>query len=227
MKAIIFDCDGTLIDSELAHCQAWMKVAEKYGYTLTETDYHSFAGKPAKLIAAEIAKKIGRPCADELARDKKALYHTLLSAGLPPIAPTVAFVHELAREKEKRKLKLGLASAARKEDILLSLSHLGISMHFDVIISGQDDLTDYTDPEGTNKPKPYIYRHTAKILGLSPQECIAIEDSHSGVLAGVSAGCFTIAVPNAFTKTHDLSQAHLQLSSFAGLTINDFFQLIK
>ena len=91
---------------------------------------------------------------------------------------------------------MGLASASPKDEILLNLQQHQIEHLFDVIISGKDDLSEYNDPEGVNKPKPYIYLHAAKLLDISPQQCVVIEDSRSGVTAGVDAGCFVIAVPN-------------------------------
>ncbi len=139
---------------------------------------------------------------------------------------TVAFALRLFQEKKKRGLKFGVASGARKKEILLHLKAIGINTFFDVILSGKDDLSEYRDSEGTNKPKPYVYLKTAKMLGLIPEECIAIEDSGIGIKAAVSAGCFTIAVPNAFTKAHDLSRAHLQIDSFAGISVDAFFSMI-
>lgn len=88
-------------------------------------------------------------------------------------------------------------------------------------------MAEYKDPEGTNKPKPYVYLKAAKMLGIEPRQCIAIEDSRSGISAAVAAGCITVAVPNDFTKRQDLSHAHFKIESFAGLNFNGFLQQIK
>lgn len=69
---------------------------------------------------------------------------------------------------------------------------------FDVIVSVAD-LAEYTDLEGINKPKPYIYLQTAKLLGLHPEQCAAIEDSRTGISSAVNAGCISVAVRNAYT----------------------------
>ncbi len=138
----------------------------------------------------------------------------------------VKFVRLLFREKEKLKLRLGVASSARKEGILTNLRRLALEALFDLVVSGQDDLKAYTDPEGVNKPKPYIYLHAAATLGLSPSQCIAIEDSYAGVTAAKKAGYFTIAAPNHFTRTQDLSHADLIIHSFINLTPSDLLRKV-
>lgn len=109
---------------------------------------------------------------------------------------------------------------------MTNLQHLGLEAIFDIVISGQDDLKAYSNPEGVNKPKPYIYLHTAVELGFFPSQCVAIEDSHAGVTAGKEAGYFTIAVPNDFTRTQDFSRADLVIHSFDNLALSDFLRLV-
>lgn len=225
IKAVIFDCDGTLVDSESTHYLGWQHALQKQGSDLTPDEYCFFVGKSAQTIAVLLAQRIGTDCSVELLRDKQAFCRTLQDAGLPPIEATVDFVRRLADEKSKSGLKLGVASAGKKEGILMHLRHLEIDRLFDAVISGVDDLDDYFDPEGTNKPKPYIYLHIAKALGVSPSECIVIEDSRSGVSAGVDAGCFTVAVPNLFTRQQDLSRAHVKIESFENVDAVLFLQM--
>ena len=139
---------------------------------------------------------------------------------------SVEFAIQLFQQKEKRGLKLAVASGAKKEEIIHHLRSLNIEHYFDIILSGRDDLSEYQDPEGTNKPKPYVYLKAAKLLGVPPHECIAIEDSKTGVSSAVGAGCITIAVPNQYTRGHDLSHAHIIMDSFAGLSVDDFFNKV-
>lgn len=227
MRGIIFDCDGTLVDSEETHYLAWRNVLQELGHLLEEQFYiDHFCGVGDIEAAERVGALLGWNDLDELIRRKNNAFDVYRRAGIRPIPETVAFALRLFKEKEKRGLKFGLASGARKEEILHHLTGIGINSFFDVILSGKDDLSEYRDPEGTNKPKPYVYLKTAKMLGFVPEECIAIEDSRIGIKAAVSAGCFTIAVPNAFTKHHDLSQAHLQIDSFAGISVDEFFAMI-
>jgi len=172
LKAVIFDCDGTLVDSEHAHLISWQHALAKHGGDLPPDEYPAYVGKPAEVNVHILTQKLGKDCAEEILKDKKAHYRQLQKAGHPPIHPTIDFLHRLATKKLALELKIGLASAASKEEILTNLRHHQIEHLFDLILSGQDDLMDYTDPEGVNKPKPYIYLHAAKTLNLSPAQCI-------------------------------------------------------
>ena len=221
IKAVIFDCDGTLVDSEHSHFLGWQYALKKLGIHFTPEEYISLSGKSAEANAQYLAKKLGLGSAIEILKDKQNFFHSLQSKKLLPIEATVNFMRRLAKEKFTLGIKLAVASAAHKSEILLNLKHLEILHLLDVVISGQDDLNDYYDAEGTNKPKPYIYLHTAKLLGVCPSECLAIEDSYSGVCAGADAGCFTVAIPNKYTRKHDFSRAHLKLDSLEEIGLSE------
>ncbi|MFA6915389.1 MAG: HAD family phosphatase [Parachlamydiales bacterium] len=227
IKAIIFDCDGTLVDSEDAHLSAWRKAVENRGHVLTFEQCLLYTGKPATFIAKLIAEAIGHDNSEDILSEKRSHYRELHQQGLPPIQGTVEFLKRLAADKERLNLKLAVASAAPKDEILSNLRHLGIEEHFDIILSGQDDLKEYSDPEGVNKPKPYIYLHTAKLLNVLPSECVVIEDSTTGVLAGMAAGCITIAVPNEFTKMQDLSEASMKIENLSSFSVDHFLQTVS
>jgi beta-phosphoglucomutase len=226
IKAILFDCDGTIVDSEYAHFLAWKYALQQQNGDLVLKQYYDHVGKSAETNARLFAGQLQKDCAEQILRDKLTYYHALQQKGIPPIRATVAFLHRLAEEKERLGLKLGVASAVAKEEIMVHLHHLSIANFFDLILSGCEDLHEYNDPEGVNKPKPYIYLQAAKMLGLQPSECAVIEDSRMGVEAGASAGCVTIAVPNAYSRTQDLSRAHFRIESFADISPQQFFQLI-
>ncbi len=227
MKAVLFDCDGTLVDSEYAHNFAFKLALQEIGHDLTTHEFSQFVGKSDLAVAKLIAAKIGEDCTDFLLQKKKTHYVRLCHAGLPAIEPTVEFLRKLAEAKSRLGIKIGVCSAAHKEDLLFHLRHLGIEEHLDIILSGEEDLLGYSDPEGVNKPKPYIYLHAMKMLGIFPTECVVIEDSVPGVMAGVSAGCLTVVVPNDFTRNQDLSHAHLRIESFEGISLDRFFQMVR
>ncbi len=227
VKAVLFDCDGTLVDSEYAHYMGWKQALNDLGSDLILEDYYQYAGKSAETNAKLLAEKMGRNCADDLLKRKTEYYRGLCKTGLPPIQNTIAFLKSLASKKDSLGIKIGVCSASRKEEILSHLKHLEIDHLFDVVLSGQGDLHEYSDPEGVNKPKPYIYLHAMKLLGVSPSETVVIEDSASGATAGVSAGCFTIAVPNNYTKHHDFSHTHWQLDSFSEIEVADFLNKVE
>lgn len=224
IKAVLFDCDGTLVDSEYAHYLAWRHAVQKQGGDLSLEEYYFYVGQASETNARQLAKKIGKECADEIFKDKIGHYKKLQAEGVAPIVATVDFVHRLEKEKERLGLKLGVASAVEKEEILVNLRHLGIENYFDLVLSGFDDLGEYSHPEGVNKPRPFIYLHAMKLLGVKPSECVVIEDSGTGVAASVGAGCITVAVPNNFSCRQDLSRAHLRIDSLADFTVESFLQ---
>lgn len=224
MKAIIFDCDGTLVDSEMMHYLSWMYALKKHGSDITMEEYFIFVGTPIDKTCHFLAKKIGKNCAEELRRDKHAFFKALLQEGIAPIEDTLAFLHKLVNEQKRLKYKLAIASGAAHEEISLYLRHLNIENVFDLVLSGKDDLGHYNDPEGTNKPKPYIYLEAAKLLGVDPSDCVAIEDSYTGVMASTKAGCITVAIPNAFSLTHDFSASHLLISSLNTYSVDQFLR---
>ncbi len=228
VKAVLFDCDGTLVDTEYGHYLGLKLALNELGSDLTFDDYSQCVdvGNPGGTSAQLIAEKSGIDCTDFLLERKREHYVRLCKAGFPPLIQTVNFLKTLASEKESLGIKIGVCSAANKEEIFAHLKHLQIEHLLDMVLSGSDDLDDYTDPEGVNKPKPYIYLHAMKLLGVAPEETVVIEDSRAGSLAGVSAGCFTIAIPNDHTRHHDFSHSHWQLDSFAELDIQSFFQTI-
>ena len=237
IKAVIFDCDGTLVDTESVLCEAWKFAFQQQGYNLTEREYweiihqNAIAGHPlGRLIIAEVGCKIlNKKCEEELLQDMENYIADVKTKnrGFPPVEATLNFLHDLAKLKEDLGIKIGLASGNSKKNILFHLKDFDVVSYFDVILSGSEDLSDYQDDEGTNKPKPYIYQQAAKLLGVLPSECVAIEDSGTGVYSAASAGCITIAIPNIGTTYHDFSRAHLKIESFSGIDVQNFFELIR
>lgn len=235
IKAILFDCDGTLVDTEEVVFLAWVHAFDKQGYQLSREEYlelmklHAIAGHPNSIsqFAKIGAMMLAHDCEHALLKDMHKYCDRLHEAGFPPIEPTVNLLHRLGQQKQSLGLKLGLASGNIKKNINRHLKSINVDRYFDVIVSGADDLHEYVDAEGTNKPKPYVYLHAAKLLGLSCEECVAIEDSQTGVLAAAAAGCITIAVPNAATLLHDFSKADIVINSFSDMHVNEFILLIS
>jgi beta-phosphoglucomutase len=228
VKAIIFDCDGTLVDSEHAYYLALKKALNKFGADVSPEEYSCFVGISTGLNEDFISEKTGSQHVQAVLDEALANYYQHQAEGLDTIKHTFDFLHALTEKKEALGLKVGLASAASRRDILVNLQGVGIESFFDVILSGKDDLHDhYFDPEGINKPKPYVYLHAAKVLGLEASDCIAIEDSYTGVVAGAEAGCFTVAIPNYFTLGHDLTRAHLTMESFKDMTVEGFLKVVN
>ena len=205
IDAIIFDCDGILVDSEYIKLLAWQTALKSQGIELSSEEYMPLVGHSSKVILQKIQALKKKEIPPDVIEVRRAVYRALQSAMIAPIKEMVAFVKKLTQMKEK--LKLGVASSAPKNEILINLQKIGLEKSFDVIVSGADDLDNYNDKEGTNKPKPYIYVEAAKRLSLHPNRCLVFEDSWAGIEAATCAGTLAIAIPNHYTKNHDFSKA--------------------
>ncbi|MBI2743799.1 MAG: HAD family phosphatase [Chlamydiales bacterium] len=224
---IIFDCDGTLVDTEHAHFLSWQKAVHKRGMPFSKEEYAPFAGNNAIHVSRKLQEKLPTDSPEAIYHDKHQAYQEFHKSGIPLIERTVRFLRVLIERREELQIKLAVASAAPKRELLNNLEHLGLTHAFEAIVSGEDDLSHISDPEGVNKPKPYIYLHTAGLLGLKPSRCVAFEDSRTGVLAAVSAGLITFAVPNAYTSQHDLSSATFLIDPQAEIDVDEFFRKVR
>jgi HAD superfamily hydrolase (TIGR01509 family) len=222
---IIFDCDGTLIDSEQAYFLSWQEALKMRGASMTLDEYKTYAGHSEAHISKKLHDKLNVDSADAILADARKAFQ-IHSHLIIPIERTLKIVRQLAAQKQQLGIKMGVASAASQIQLIQNLKRFELIEHFDTIISGKDDLHEYSDPEGTNKPKPYIYLHTAKQLGLHPSRCVAFEDSRPGLKAAVSAGLLIFAVPNHFTQQHDLSEAHFTIDSSEEIDLQELLQKI-
>ena len=227
MIGLIFDCDGTLIDNEQVHFLAWQEVLSQHGIFISLEDYLSlFSGQPLP-ISQKLYDQFKIASPDLILEKKKVIYRELQKKYFQPIQKMINFVNHIEQIKHNDNIKLAVASAATKEEIILNLTRLGLERKFDEIVSGVDDLFDYKDLEGVNKPKPYIYQHAVKLLQLNPCQCIAFEDSNSGVTSAVAAGLLTVAVPNGFTRKHDFSLANFIVPPDSEDNMFEFFLKIR
>jgi len=224
-RAILFDCDGTLINTEHAHFLSWEYALKQLGSSLTIDEYATCVGRSEDSSGDILSKKLVGFTKEDLLRIKREHFLKTPSSSLTPITDTVNFLKNLAENRDKWGIKIGVCSGAPRNRLLSHLKLLEIDHLLDIVLSGCDDLDEYSDPEGVNKPKPYIYQHAMKILEVTPEETIVIEDSDVGALAGVSAGCFTVVIPQEFSKNHNFSNIHFQTDSLAKIDIEDFLRL--
>lgn len=217
IEAVIFDCDGVLVDTEYLKFLAWQEALATKNIPFTLEEYRPLVGHSSKNILSMLMKIKGIEIPEEVIDLKNAKYHHLQKQGVAPIPEMVALVHRFAQAKQKLGIKLGLASSASTSEILQNLQQIGLEKAFDLIISGSDDLDSYRDPEGKNKPKPYIYIEAAKRLNVSASKCLVFEDTQAGIDAAADAGMMTLAVPNAFTVNQDFTKATTIIHSYPQL----------
>ncbi len=198
LKAILFDFDGTLVNSEPLHFRMWQQVLANYGVGLTVQQYQEYyAGVPTTLNAVDMVKRFALSVPhDVLSNAKKALTRAVVADSGFPLMPAV---QETLAHFSRCGLKLGIVTGATRKNVDVILGVNSLDEYFSVIVSGEDI--------SRNKPAPDCYLLAMEMLGVSKNECLAFEDTELGVRAAVSAGITCLAVPTAMSSHHDFSNA--------------------
>jgi HAD superfamily hydrolase (TIGR01509 family) len=178
--AVIFDCDGTLVDSEPLAELAWERTLAPFGYAPTAADFEACVGWPYERTHAYFGELVELPEADELWRRYSAELFALIDYDLVVFDDAVA----AARELRARGIPVAVASSSRRDRLDRTLARAGLA--FEVTVAG--------DEVAHGKPAPDMFLAAAARLGAEPLRCVAIEDSPPGVAAALAAGMVTIAV---------------------------------
>jgi len=202
IKALIFDLDGTLANTEELHYRAWEKTLVGNGLPeFTFPTFLNYVGSSNEKLASDYACSYGiERDATELVLAKQANYMELI-----PEIELCAGVREILNRFHGEKL-LAVASSSHQREVMAILELHGITGFFTQVLGG--------DMVQKKKPDPEIYLRMQALLQVSAQECVAFEDSSHGLNAAKSAGMFGIAIPNEFTRGHDFSRADRILDSF-------------
>ena len=201
IRALILDFDGLVIDTETPLIDALAAIHERAGYAYPRAGSLGLIGHVG--IKFDPWSAFG-PDADRAALEKE---HHLLYRDMCTRQPILPGVLDYLNGAKSRGLKLGIASNSSHRHVDGHLTRLGLFNLFD-LIRCRDDVR-------RTKPEPDLYLAVLAHFGCAPTEAIAFEDSAPGALAARSADLWTVAVPNPSTLRHDLSAAHLVVSSLA------------
>ncbi len=207
-KGIIFDMDGVIIDSEPLHAKAHIEALRELGIELDPNYvYEHFIGCTPKAVMNDLKEKyhLNLSIKEMEALNKRYLRKIYKEEGYPPIPHT----KELLESIKEAGLLTALASSSPPSRVHQVLKSLGLASYFDVVLGGTD--------AARSKPAPDIFLEAAKKLSLSPNECVVIEDSHNGVLAGVAAGMTVIGFLNPHSGNQDLRKADVLIDSFSNI----------
>ena len=196
-RAVVFDMDGVLVDSEPVHFESTVRVMGEYGCAFTEADNREFIGSTDRVMFGVLCARhqLSEPI-EELIERRKAHYLDLIQNGRLVWREGIReLVHELAVLDHK----LAVASSGLRRIIEYTLARGEIAHHFHAVVSA-DDIP-------APKPSPEIYLEAAKLIGIHPALCAAIEDTDVGVRAAKNAGMFVIAFPTTTTASMDFSPA--------------------
>lgn len=192
-KAIIFDMDGLMVDTEPLSRQAWQAVLAEYGHELTDDVYLKMIGRRSDASVQILKAAYSIPLVgEELIERKKARLAVRLAIDLP-VMPGLS---ELQSAIKKRGITWGVATSSSRSHAVQVLTQLNLIDQCGAIAAGNE--------VENGKPAPDIYLLAAKRLGYQPENCLALEDSLPGCRAAHAAGLFTIAIPNGETHGSDI-----------------------
>ena len=205
IKALIFDFDGLILDTESPEFQVWQEVFAAHGHELRVELWADLIGRPrAYFDMYAHFKELNGPRTDieALRRDRRARVVELVLG-----QPVLPGVREYLREARGMGLKIGLASSSGGDYVRGHLKRLELFDYFHAIKCFEDTEL--------HKPNPEPYLAVLDAVGVAPGEAVAFEDSPNGVAAACAAGIFCVAVPNPMTQSLSLDHADLCLKSLA------------
>jgi len=207
MKAVIFDMDGVIVDSEPIESLAWEKVLAEYGikpifnsngliHEVGATNFNDIMDR----------HNIKQENFDEIRIKKRAIFEELI-INFSPIKGIVKLLNNL----KKQKIKLAVASTRNERHVKMIIGHLGLDIVFSATIGFGENVR--------RKPFPDVFLKAAEELRIDPSLCVVIEDSGAGVMAGKSAGMKVIAVPSKYTAHQDFSKADKVVNSLSEISL--------
>jgi HAD superfamily hydrolase (TIGR01509 family) len=185
VRAVIFDLDGVIVDSEIWWDEARRAFAAERGRTWSEDDRRAVMGANSRQWSATMRDRLAID--DAPASIERAIVDAVVGRYHREGAPAIDGAAEAVR-RIAASLPTGLASSAHREVIDAALDATGLGLVFRVIVS--------SDEVSQGKPEPGVYLESARQLGCPPRACLVVEDSYNGVRAAKAAGMTCVLVPN-------------------------------
>ena len=201
-KAVIFDMDGVITDSEPIHDEALATILAAHGFSLTKEDKKSILGTTLDWTWRLLQGRLALPGPLEGWKER---YSDLVCQLLREKVEPTAGLYDLLAELDQREIRIALASSSPRIWVDIVLQRLNVSHRFQLVVAG--------DEIERGKPAPDIYLKASHALRIQPTQCIVIEDSPAGLKAARSAGMNVVAVLTPSTGGLDLSDAHQVIPS--------------
>ena len=196
-KAILFDMDGVLIESEFLMRHAAIQALAEYGITARHEDFLEFTGMGEDKFVGGVAEKHGL----RYTFDMKELAYDYFGQQVKELAHVPAGVKEMLTALHEKGLVLAVCSAADLRKVRYNIQAIGVDESiFSALVTGSD--------VERKKPFPDIYLEGARRIGMKPEDCLVIEDAISGIQAAHAAGMDAVGVPTTFSKEELMERVH-------------------
>lgn len=219
LKALIFDFDGLILDTETPEVLVWQNIYKEHGFELPVGEWEKTVGGYG-LSNFDAAQHLSHLSSGRLEPASLKARYRLEADSLIHANPILPGVMELIRAAQARELKVAIGSSSPHSWVDGHTQRLDIYHHFNSIVC-QDDVA-----PGRTKPHPDIYLKALEKLEVKNIEAVVFEDSPNGVLAARRAGVFVVAVPNPLTAKMNV-QGDLTVSSLADVSLNDLIRSQK
>jgi len=217
--AVLFDLNGTVVDTENAHASAYAEVLKKYDIDFTIEQFSDNWSRRGKSIA-DYLEKIGRDDLLSKVKEIKKEKDKIFRATLSQKAELRPGITELLKRLKNEALKIGLESSSPSINVEKVLKYFDLEKYFNHVVtldSGFDE-----DKYGNHKKKSARLKYLADLLGFDPSQCIFIGDAEKDMIGARDAGMKAFAVPNEYTKDNNFKHADRVFKNFEEIDIKFF-----
>ena len=216
-KAVIFDMDGVLVNSEPAYDAYQLDLAKRFNITITEEDRKKFRGTASSSIFDILIKKFSLSVTtDELLEEEDIAFRALFAAGDIPAMP---HAFNLMRHLKESGFLIGVATS----NYLCNVEH---ALRQNDALNDVDQIST-TESVAHSKPAPDVFLHAARMLNVDPANCVVFEDSPNGIAAAKAAGMKVIGYASPEQMWLDISQADRIITAFDEVTAADIIELLE
>ncbi len=214
IKAVIFDFDGVVVNSEPLHRQAERQALLRCGLRINDTELEQYRDCMDEYMFGELIKKYALRCTIEhLYAEKMKIYRSLMDAR----APVIDGVPKLIEKLKAKKLKIALTTRSPADVVLPLLKKYKLYQHFDAIVTA-NDITQCN-------PSSEVYTRAASRLGVKPEQCVVVEDCGIAIDAVKKLGMYCIGFKNLHTGNEDLSNADFIIASIRDTPMQKFVDI--
>ncbi len=220
IKALIFDFDGLILDTETPEIEAWKAIYAEHGFEYPMDQWSLTVGgwDDSTFDAGAALHRLVGPTLDlEAVREKQRQQSSariLQESVLPGVLDYLAEARRLG-------LRMAVASSSERTWVEPHLARLGLKEYFEKIVCGDDVAAGHT------KPHPDVFLKALTEMKLAPDEAVVLEDSPNGVKAAKAAGLFVVAVPNPMTAQLPMEGADIALKSLTDVPLTQLLSRLK